>query len=84
MMIKYVQNECEPLYEALANPIYERLTTINAIQSFMELHIYSVWDFMNLLKFLQTHFTCTSTPAPYKTPKLTRLINEIVLKKKVI
>ena len=46
----------------------------------MQTHIYSVWDFMNLLKYLQNKLTCTSIPwKPYQSAKLSRLINEIVL-----
>ena len=60
--------------------LYSALNTRQSIINFMQLHIYSVWDFMNLLKILQANLTCLSIPwVPSRSPKLARLINEIVL-----
>ena len=80
-MINQIKVNCSSLYERLSShKIYDSLDSENAIKVFMQHHIYSVWDFMNLLKFLQQQFTCTSVPwRPYKSAKLSRLINEIVL-----
>ena len=80
-MLDSIRRDLEPLYHTLnTHPVYDRLTDIDAVGRFMELHVYSVWDFMNLLKYLQGNLTCTSIPwKPYHTPKLSRLINEIVL-----
>ena len=46
----------------------------------MEHHVYAVWDFMSLLKALQSILTCTSSPwKPVGDKKIRRLINSIVL-----
>ena len=80
-MIDKVINKLDPYYDALKkHSIYHKLNTEKNVISFMEIHIYSVWDFMNLLKYLQKSLTCVTTPwAPYSNPRVTRLINEIVL-----
>ncbi|MGY4568066.1 MULTISPECIES: DUF3050 domain-containing protein [Bradyrhizobium] len=60
--------------------IYQSLEDINDIRIFMEHHVFAVWDFMSLLKSLQKALTCTEIPwIPVGSPKLRRLINEIVL-----
>ena len=60
--------------------LYELLIDRSSVVKFMQLHIYSVWDFMNLLKLLQANLTCLTLPwKPKDSPQLARLINEIVL-----
>ncbi|MEB8433016.1 DUF3050 domain-containing protein [Cocleimonas sp. KMM 6892] len=62
------------------HPIYEAVESIEDLQCFMEHHVYSVWDFMSLVKYVQ------ATVAPAKAPWLPggdsnvqRFINELVL-----
>ena len=46
----------------------------------MEHHVYAVWDFMSLLKALQSLLTCTSSPwKPVGDGKIRQLVNSIVL-----
>ena len=73
--------ELAPLYQQLRDhSLYARIATLDDLIVFMSHHVYSVWDFMNLLKTLQQHLTCTSIPwKPVKYPENARLINEIVL-----
>jgi len=60
--------------------LYNKIDSIDAIQQFMETHVFAVWDFMSLLKRLQLELTCTSIPwIPVGNPITRRLINEIVL-----
>jgi hypothetical protein len=66
--------------EVLAHPLYERITDQAAVITFMEHHVWAVWDFMSLLKQLQRELTCTEVPwVPTSWPRSRRLVNEIVL-----
>lgn len=63
------------------HPMYDKLHNLENIRTFMQHHIFAVWDFMSLLKALQVKLTCTSIPwveSPYDA-EVVRLINEIVL-----
>ena len=64
----------------LQHPLYEKVKTIEDLHQFLESHVYAVWDFMSLLKALQSKLTCTTTPWFATQNSETRyLINEIVL-----
>lgn len=68
------------LREALIHhPVYGSVTEIQHVRTFMEHHIFAVWDFMSLLKSLQNQLTCTQVPwIPQGNPAVRYLINEIV------
>ncbi len=64
----------------LEHPLYSKVKTIEDLHTFLESHVYAVWDFMSLLKALQERLTCTTTPwFATKNPETRYLINEIVL-----
>jgi hypothetical protein len=81
MSIDFIQTEITPLREELkSHKIYKKLKTIDDIKIFTEDHVFAVWDFMSLLKFLQRELTCVSIPwIPKKNSKLTQFVNEITL-----
>lgn len=64
----------------IKHSLYEKVQTIEDLHCFLENHVYAVWDFMSLLKALQSKLTCTTTPwFATKNPETRYLINEIVL-----
>lgn len=77
-----VQREIAPLRAALVNhQVYQCIKSIEDLQTFMQYHVFAVWDFMSLLKALQARLTTVTTPwvpSP-QGARFARLINEIVL-----
>lgn len=71
----------EPIrHEVVGHPLYHRLTSMDAVVTFMEHHAFAVWDFMSLLKTLQRSLTCVQVPwVPSGNTTSRRLINDIVL-----
>lgn len=70
-----------PLQQALnQHPIYENLHTLHDLQLFMQHHVYSVWDFMSVIKYLQQQVAPTQVPwTPQGDGSVRRFINELVL-----
>src|SRR5689334_20045927 len=64
----------------VGHEIYHALTDLESVRTFMEHHVFAVWDFMCLLKSLQRLLTCVEVPwVPSGPPSSRRLINDIVL-----
>lgn len=76
-----VEARVAPLKAALAaHPVYAALQGIEDVRTFMQHHVYAVWDFMSLLKALQRDLTCVSVPwKPAGSASTRRFVNSIVL-----
>jgi hypothetical protein len=62
------------------HPIYEAVANVEDLRCFMEHHVYSVWDFMSLIKYLQSAIAPTTYPwTPQGDGSVRRFINELVL-----
>lgn len=81
MNILTINQNIQPQKELLLqHSLYKEVQTIDDLHHFLESHVYAVWDFMSLLKALQSKLTCTTTPwFATKNPENRYLINEIVL-----
>ncbi|HKJ10425.1 MAG TPA: DUF3050 domain-containing protein [Gammaproteobacteria bacterium] len=63
-----------------AHPVYGAITDIEDLRRFMTHHVYSVWDFMSLIKFLQNAVAPARVPwVPAGDADARRFINELVL-----
>ncbi|AEV97708.1 heme oxygenase [Niastella koreensis] len=76
-----LRRDIEPLRQQLIqHPLYAETNNINRLSTFMEHHVYAVWDFMSLLKSLQRNLTGIELPwVPVGNAQTRYLINEIVL-----
>jgi hypothetical protein len=71
----------EPLRVKLeAHPIYAAVQSVDDLRVFMQHHVYSVWDFMSLIKYLQHQVAPARWPwTPGGDASVQRFINELVL-----
>lgn len=67
--------------ELFKHPVFTQLSDRQNLKTFMEYHVFAVWDFMSLLKALQIKLThCTIPWQPSLYPKeLVRFVNSIVM-----
>ncbi len=81
MKIETINASIQPQKDILLNhPLYKKVQNLEDLHRFLESHVYAVWDFMSLLKALQSKLTATTTPwLPVGNPEIRYLINEIVL-----
>ena len=57
--------------QIMQHPLYDQVADENLLCRFMEFHVFSVWDFLFLIKSLQKKLTCISIPwVPSEDPKL--------------
>ncbi len=79
--IASIETRIAPLRARLnAHPLYASIRNPEHLRLFMQSHVFAVWDFMSLLKTLQSQLTCTTVPwSPTPFPASRRFINEIVL-----
>ena len=70
-----------PLRKALLNhPIYAEVNSLKKLRQFMQLHVFAVWDFMSLVKRLQSELTSIRLPwTPPPRAAIARFANEVVL-----
>lgn len=62
------------------HPVYRTVDSLPRLRCFMEHHIYSVWDFMSLVKSIQAVVAPAGCPwMPGKDTNLRRFINDLVL-----
>ena len=75
-----IVRELEPIKDKLrSHPLYNNIKDVEDLKIFSSAHVYAVWDFMSLLKFLQIKLTSTSLPwFPSENNTTAKLINEIV------
>lgn len=66
--------------DIINHPLNENIVSMEHLRSFMEHHIFAVWDYMSLLKALQKELTCTDLPwCPSSDGKLCSIINGLVM-----
>jgi hypothetical protein len=62
------------------HPVYRAVDSVAALRRFMEYHVYSVWDFMSLIKSVQAVVAPAASPwTPRGDAASRRFINELVL-----
>jgi hypothetical protein len=66
--------------ELATHPVYAAVKDMEDLTIFMQHHVFSVWDFMSLVKYLQNQIAPARAPwLPHGDPLVQRFINDIVL-----
>jgi DUF3050 family protein len=74
------KNLSDARQELIEHPIYQEIRTADDVRTFMQHHVFAVWDFFSLLKRLQREVTCVQTPwRPRRLAEHGRFVMEIVL-----
>lgn len=59
-----------------SHTIYSSVNSMGKLRTFMESHVFAVWDFMCLVKSLQKRLTCVEPIwIPVSSPNTARFIN---------
>jgi len=62
------------------HPVYNAVQTLDDLRVFMQHHVYSVWDYMSLIKYLQSVIAPTRYPwVPSGDASVRRFVNELVM-----
>jgi len=86
-MFRFLKNDILKILDATQDEreklqnhkIYFSIKNIEHLQTFMRSHVFAVWDFMSILKSLQSQLTCVKIPwLPTGNGTPARLVNEIV------
>ena len=66
--------------QMICHPVFTAIHDVPSLRTFMEAHVFAVWDFMSLLKRLQRELSCVELPwMPPADTQAAQLINQIVL-----
>jgi hypothetical protein len=77
---RLLENIADARRALITHPVYTQVDNLASLHTFMSFHVWAVWDFMCLLKSLQTQLSCVQVPwFPQGDRALRRLVNEIVV-----
>merc|ERR1712173_446978 len=84
LSIGHISELIEPTRSHLMrHPVYTQMSELRHVQIFMEHHVYAVWDFMSLLKSLQSKFgsfripwTPSNHPGAVRSKKNQNILNK--------
>jgi hypothetical protein len=76
-----LQKRIAPLRRVLLHhPVYDAVDSLDRLRDFMQIHVFAVWDFMSLVKRLQSEVTVQRLPwMPPASAQIARFANEVVL-----